>query len=55
VAALHIQIHVQEAIRKSTREIHASNATVHKHRASGVEPLLGAPHGLAIVFTILLS
>ena len=34
--------------------IHASNATVHKHRASGAEPLLGALHGLAMALITLL-
>jgi hypothetical protein len=55
VAAFHVTNNVHTVLRKSTRDIHASKTIVYNRRASAVEPLLGAPHGLGRVLTILIA
>ena len=54
MAARHAPNHAHAILRKSTREMYTSDATIHNRRASAIEPLIGAPHGLGKVLTILL-
>jgi hypothetical protein len=54
VAARHAPNHAHAILRKSTREMYTSDATTHNRRASAIESLIGATHGLGKVLTILL-
>jgi hypothetical protein len=54
VAARHAPNHAHAILRKSTLEMYTSDATIHNRRAYAIEPLIGAPHGLGKVITILL-